>query len=44
METKGCEEYFESIVRIFESEKYYLIKRWDQDQIKLGHRLFKRKV
>jgi glycosyltransferase involved in cell wall biosynthesis len=44
METKECEEYFESIVRIFESEKYYLIKRWDQDQIKLGHRLFKRKV
>ena len=44
METKECEEYFESIVRIFESEKYYLIKRWDQDQIKLGHKLFKRKV
>ncbi len=42
MDTKECEEYFESIVRVFESEKYYLIKRWDQDQIKLGHKLFKR--
>jgi glycosyltransferase involved in cell wall biosynthesis len=44
MKIKECEEYFESIMRVFESEKYYLIKRWDQDQIKLGHRLFKRKV
>jgi glycosyltransferase involved in cell wall biosynthesis len=40
MGTKECEEYFESINRIFESEKYYLIKRWDEDQKKLGHHLF----
>ncbi len=39
--TKECEEYFESIVRVFESEKYYLIKRWDEDQKKLGHKLFR---
>ena len=38
--TKECEEYFESINRIFESEKDYLIKRWDEDQRKLGHHLF----
>lgn len=42
MDTKECEEYFESIVRVFESEKHYLIKRWDEDQMKLGHHLFKR--
>ena len=41
METKECEEYFESIVRVFENEKYYLIKRWDQDQKKLGYKLFR---
>jgi len=41
MGTKECEEYFESIVRIFENEKYYLIKRWDEDQRKLGHKLFR---
>jgi len=40
METKECEEYFESINRIFENEKDYLIKRWDEDQRKLGHKLF----
>lgn len=39
-DTKECEEYFESIVRVFENEKYYLGKRWDQDQRKLGHKLF----
>lgn len=38
---KETEEYFENIVRVFESEKYYLIKRWDEDQKKLGHNLFK---
>jgi glycosyltransferase involved in cell wall biosynthesis len=42
METKECEEYFESINRVFEDEKYYLIKRWDQDQKKMGHKLFTR--
>ncbi|MFH1624920.1 MAG: glycosyltransferase [Pseudomonadota bacterium] len=40
METKECEEYFESIVRVFEGEKYYLIKRWDQDRGQLGRKLF----
>jgi len=41
MNTKECEEYFESIVRVFEREKYYLIKRWDDDQRRLGHKLFR---
>ena len=41
MGIKECEEYFESIVRVFENEKYYLIERWDQDGQKLGHRLLK---
>jgi hypothetical protein len=40
MNIKECEEYFEDINRIFEKEKYYLIKRWDEDQKKLGHKLF----
>lgn len=39
-DTKECEEYFESIVRVFEAEKSYLIKRWDEDQKKLGFKLF----
>jgi glycosyltransferase involved in cell wall biosynthesis len=42
MEIKECEEYFEAINRVFENEKYYLIKRWDEDQKKLGHKLFKK--
>ncbi|MDD5476339.1 MAG: glycosyltransferase [Syntrophales bacterium] len=37
---RECEEYFESIVRVFEKEKCYLIKRWDEDQKKLGNKLF----
>ncbi len=41
MNTLECEEYFEAINRIFEKEKYYLIKRWDEDLKKLGRRLFK---
>ena len=41
MEIKECEEYFEAINRVFENEKHYLIKRWDEDQRKLGHKLFK---
>jgi glycosyltransferase involved in cell wall biosynthesis len=41
MDTKECEEYFESIVRVFEDEKPYLIKRWDEDQRKLGNKLFR---
>ena len=40
MNIKECEEYFEDISRVFEKEKYYLIKRWDEDQKKLGHKLF----
>ncbi|MFC1867569.1 glycosyltransferase [Thermodesulfobacteriota bacterium] len=40
MGIKECEEYFEAINRVFENEKYYLIKRWDEDQKKLGHKLF----
>jgi hypothetical protein len=41
LDTKECEEYFERIMRVFEEEKPYLIKRWDEDQKKLGHKLFK---
>jgi hypothetical protein len=40
-DTKECEEYFESIVRVFEAEKTYLIKRWDKNQKKLGYKLFR---
>ncbi|MBW2610513.1 MAG: glycosyltransferase [Deltaproteobacteria bacterium] len=40
MDIKECEEYFEAINRVFEGEKYYLINRWDEDQKKLGHKLF----
>lgn len=41
MNIKECEEYFESIVRIFEEEKPYLIRRWNEDQRKIGNKLFK---
>ncbi len=41
MDIKECEEYFESIVRVFEDEKPYLIRRWDEDQRKLGNKLFR---
>ena len=40
MNTKETEEYLEEVVRVFEGEKYYLIKRWDEDQRKLGEKLF----
>jgi len=40
-DTKECEEYFESIVRVFESEKSYLVKRWDKNNRKLGYKLFR---
>jgi hypothetical protein len=30
METREAEEYLENITRVFESEKYYLIQRWDE--------------
>ncbi|MFC1889122.1 glycosyltransferase [Thermodesulfobacteriota bacterium] len=39
-ETKEAEEYLENILRVFEGEKYYLIKRWDADQSRLGNKLF----
>ena len=38
---KDTEEYFENIVRVFEDEKHYLVKRWDKDERKLCHKLFK---
>ncbi len=38
--TKECEEYFESITRVFEDEKSYLIKRWVADQKRLAYWLF----
>lgn len=41
MGIKECEGYLEKIVRIFESEKEYLISRWDEDHKKLNHKLFK---
>jgi len=41
MDIKECEEYFESVVRVFEAEKSYLIKRWDEEKRNLGHKLFK---
>ena len=40
-DTKECEEYFERIVRVFEDEKYYLIKRWDEDERRMGYKLLK---
>ncbi len=33
METREAEEYLENITRIFETEKYYLIQRWDEQDI-----------
>jgi len=41
MNIKDTENYFENIVRVFENEKHYLIKKWDEDQRKLGDKLFK---
>ena len=41
MDIKECEEYFENIVREFEEEKPYLIKRWNEEQKKLGNKLFR---
>jgi glycosyltransferase involved in cell wall biosynthesis len=38
---KEAEEYLENINRIFESEKYYLISRWDASVRRLGSKLFK---
>ena len=41
LDIKDCEEYFEGVVRIFEAEKSYLIKRWDEEKQKNGRKLFK---
>jgi glycosyltransferase involved in cell wall biosynthesis len=41
MDIKECEEYLESIVRIFEDEKPYLIERWNEEKRKLGNNLFR---
>ncbi|MBW2652602.1 MAG: glycosyltransferase [Deltaproteobacteria bacterium] len=38
---KDTEEYFENIVRVFEDEKPFLVQRWDKDERKLCHKLFK---
>ena len=38
---KEAEEYLENINRVFESEKYYLIQRWDAARKRLGSKLFK---
>ncbi|MFC1529897.1 hypothetical protein ACFL6R_04170 [Gemmatimonadota bacterium] len=29
---RETEEYLENIIRVFEAEKYYLIKRWDESR------------
>ena len=41
MNTRECEEYFEAINKIFEKEKFYLIKRWEEERRKSGQKLFK---
>ncbi len=41
MDIKECEEYLESIVRIFEGEKPYLIEQWNEEKRKLGNNLFR---
>ena len=33
-ETMDCEDYLEDIFRVYESEKPYLIRRWDKSKIK----------
>ena len=38
---KEAEDYLENISRVFESEKYYLIHRWDDTRKRLGDKLFK---
>jgi glycosyltransferase involved in cell wall biosynthesis len=41
MDIKECEEYLESIVRVFEDEKPYLVERWNEEKRKLGNNLFR---
>jgi glycosyltransferase involved in cell wall biosynthesis len=40
MDTQEAEEYLEDINRVFESEKYYLIQRWDESDTSRAQRLF----
>jgi hypothetical protein len=40
MDTQGAEEYLEEINRVFETEKYYLIKRWNESENSRSQRLF----
>lgn len=34
MTTAQCEDYLDNIYRIYEKEKTYLLKRWDEDKLK----------
>lgn len=36
MDTAQCEDYLENINRVYEAEKPYLVKRWDEDRLKAG--------
>jgi hypothetical protein len=40
MGTQGAEEYLEEINRVFETEKYYLIQRWDESENSRAQRFF----
>jgi len=40
MGTQGAEEYLEEINRVFETEKYYLIQRWNESDNSRSLRLF----
>ena len=40
-DVKEAEEYLENVNRIFETEKYYLINRWDATRKHLGTKMFK---
>lgn len=40
-ETREAEEYLENISRVFETEKYYLLKRWNITTDKKDNRIFK---
>lgn len=41
MGTQAAEEYLEEINRVFETEKYYLIQRWNECENSLSVRLFR---
>jgi hypothetical protein len=40
MRTQAAEEYLEEINRVFETEKYYLIQRWNESENSRSRRLF----